>query len=199
MFDFTPVGACLAIGGVVFLGLRLALAAGRPQGRGVDGRGLQPRRLLDRSRIPESSPLAGKTVGEIEKLSEGDVEVLTLLRSRDRSHQPPAKTKLRAGDMLILIGQPDALKRLTSTRPSSSSCATKTPARSTQPRRRHRRHGGDRHRAESPLVDRSPAQYRLYEHHQVNLLAVSRSGRRIAHRIGSTASSPATSSCCRAT
>ena len=44
--------------------------------------------------------------------------------------------------------------------------------------------------ADSPLVDRSATQYRLYEHHQVNLLAVSRSGRRILHRIGSTRLKP---------
>ena len=44
--------------------------------------------------------------------------------------------------------------------------------------------------ADSPLVDRSATQYRLHEHHQVNLLAVSRSGRRIAHRIGSTRLKP---------
>ncbi len=52
--------------------------------------------------IPEGSPLVGKTVGEIEKLSEGEVEVLTLLRARDRINQPPANTKLRADNMLIL-------------------------------------------------------------------------------------------------
>ncbi len=44
--------------------------------------------------------------------------------------------------------------------------------------------------ANSPLVDRSATQYRLHEHHQVNLLAVSRSGRRILHRIGSTRLKP---------
>jgi di/tricarboxylate transporter len=33
-------------------------------------------------------------------------------------------------------------------------------------------------------------QYRLYEHHQVNLLAISRSGRRIPHRIGATRLKP---------
>jgi di/tricarboxylate transporter len=44
--------------------------------------------------------------------------------------------------------------------------------------------------ADSPLVDRSATQYRLHEHHQVNLLAVSRSGRRILHRIGSTRLKP---------
>ena len=44
--------------------------------------------------------------------------------------------------------------------------------------------------AESPLVDRSARQYRLYDHHHVNLLAVSRSGRRVAHQIGVTRLKP---------
>jgi di/tricarboxylate transporter len=37
--------------------------------------------------------------------------------------------------------------------------------------------------ADSPLVDRSPAQARLYDHHDVNLLALSRSGQRITRRL----------------
>jgi di/tricarboxylate transporter len=39
--------------------------------------------------------------------------------------------------------------------------------------------------ADSPLIDKSATQYRLYDHHHVNLVALSRRGRRIKHRIGS--------------
>ena len=38
---------------------------------------------------------------------------------------------------------------------------------------------------ESPLVDSTPARMRLYDHYQVNLLAVSRAGKRIAHQLRS--------------
>ncbi|MGH6783356.1 MAG: SLC13 family permease, partial [Sphingomicrobium sp.] len=39
--------------------------------------------------------------------------------------------------------------------------------------------------SDSPLVDRSATQFRLYDRHHINLLAVSRSGKRILHRLGS--------------
>ena len=52
MFDFTPVGACLAIGGVIFLAFGWRLLPRRPQGRGLHERGLQPRRLHHRGHHP---------------------------------------------------------------------------------------------------------------------------------------------------
>ena len=42
MFDFTPVGAGLALAGVALSRFRLAAPAARPQGRGLHGRRLQP-------------------------------------------------------------------------------------------------------------------------------------------------------------
>ena len=90
--------------------------------------------------------------------------------------------------MLILIGQPDALKRLTD----------EAKLKLVRDENTGEIDAADDDigvmeaivTADSPLVDRSATQYRLYQHHQVNLLAVSRSGRRIAHRIGSTRLKP---------
>jgi di/tricarboxylate transporter len=188
MFDFTPVGACLALVGVVFLAFGWRLLPGNRKGAASMDEAFNLEGYSTEVSIPEGAPLAGKTVGEIDKLSEGEVEVLTLLRSRDRINQPTAKMKLRADDMLILVGQPDALKRLT------DEAGLKLV--------RHESTGeidapdddiGVMEAivtADSPLVDRTATQYRLYQHHQVNLLAVSRSGRRIMQRIGSTRLKP---------
>ena len=188
MFDFTPVGACLAIGGVIFLAFGWRLLPGDRKGAASMDEAFNIEGYSTEVSIPEGSPLVGKTVAEVDTLSEGDVEVLTLLRSRDRINQPPAKTKLRASDMLILIGQPDALKRLTD----------EAKLKLVRDENTGEIDAADDDigvmeaivTADSPLVDRSATQYRLYEHHQVNLLAVSRSGRRIAHRIGSTRLKP---------
>ncbi|MPZ37071.1 MAG: SLC13 family permease [Rhizobiales bacterium] len=184
MFDFTPVGACLALGGVIFLAFGWRLLPGHRKGAASMDEAFNLEDYTTEVTIPDESPLVGKSVGEIERLSEGEVEVLTLLRLRVRINQPPAKTKLRAGNMLILVGQPDALKRVTD---------------ETKLKLVRGENTGEIDAPEddigvmeaivteqSPLVDRSATQYRLYEHHQVNLLAVSRSGRRIPHRIGST-------------
>ena len=179
MFDFTPVGACLAIGGVIFLAFGWRLLPGDRKGAVSMDEAFNLEGYTTEVTLPEGSPLAGKTVGEIEKLSEDEVEVLTILRSRDRVHEPPSNTKLRADHMLILMGQPDALKRLvdgaklklvrdenTGEIDAPDDDIGVMEAIVT---------------AEFPLVDRSAMQYRLHDHHQVNLLAVSRSGRRIAH------------------
>jgi di/tricarboxylate transporter len=188
MFDFTPVGAGLAIGGVIFLAFGWRLLPADRKGAASMNEAFNLEGYTTEVTIPEGSPLVGKTVGELEKLSGGDVEVLTLMRARDRVNQPGPGTKLRAGHMLILVGQPDALKRL------MDEAKLKLV--------RHENTGeidapdddiGVMEAivtADSPLVDRSATQYRLHEHHQVNLLAVSRSGRRILHRIGSTRLKP---------
>ena len=188
MFDFTPVGAGLAIGGVIFLAFGWRLLPADRKGAASMNEAFNLEGYTTEVTIPEGSPLVGKTVGEVEKLSEGDVEVLTLMRARDRINEPAANTKLRAGHMLILVGQPEGLKRLMDDAKLKLVRGENTgeidapdddigvmEAIVT---------------TDSPLVDRSATQYRLYEHHQVNLLAVSRSGRRILHRIGSTRLKP---------
>ena len=188
MFDFMPVGAGLAIGGVIFLAFGWRLLPADRKGAASMNEAFNLEGYTTEVTIPEGSPLVGKTVGELEKLSEGDVEVLTLIRARDRVNQPGPGTKLRAGHMLILVGQPDALKRL----------MDEAKLKLVRDENTGEIDAPDDDigvmeaivTADSPLVDRSATQDRLQEHHQVNLLAVSRSGRRILHRIGSTRLKP---------
>ncbi len=188
MFDFAPVGAGLAIGGVIFLAFGWRLLPADRKGAASMNEAFNLEGYTTEVTIPAGSPLVGKTVGDLEKLSEGDVEVLTLIRPRDRVNEPGPGTKLRAGHMLILVGQPDGLKRL-----MDDAKLTLVRDENTGEIDAPDDDIGVMEAivtADSPLVDRSATQYRLYEHHQVNLLAVSRSGRRILHRIGSTRLKP---------
>jgi di/tricarboxylate transporter len=184
MFDFTPVGIVLALGGVAFLAFGWRLLPGHRKGAASMDEAFNLEGYTTEVTVPEDSPLVGKTVAEIDKLSEGEVEALALLRMRDRVHEPRAGTKLRANHGLLLMGQPDALKRLTDAAKlklvrDSDTGKIDAPdddigvmeAIVT---------------ADSPLIDRSAMQYRLHGHHQVNLLAVSRNGRRLRQRIGAT-------------
>jgi di/tricarboxylate transporter len=188
MFDFTPVGAGLAIGGVIFLAFGWRLLPGNRKGAASMDEAFNLEGYTTEVTVPAGSPLVGKTVADVEKLSDGEVEVLTLLRARDRVHEPPLGTKLRANQSLILMGQPDALKRLTDAAElklvrDSETGKIDAPdddigvmeAIVT---------------ADSPLVDRSATQYRLHDHHNVNLLAISRNGRRLTQRVGSTSLKP---------
>jgi di/tricarboxylate transporter len=188
MFDFAPVGACLAIGGVIFLAFGWRLLPAHRKGTASMDEAFTLDGYTTEVSILEDSPLVGKTIADLEKLSDGEVEVLSLLRPRNRIQQLRAGTRLATNHTLILVGQPEALKRLVD--------AAKLKLVRNE-------NAGEIDApeddigvmeavvtADSPLVDRSALQYRLYDRHQVNLLAVSRSGRRIIRRIGSTRLKP---------
>jgi di/tricarboxylate transporter len=110
--------------------------------------------------------------------------VALLIRRNDRVQDPAGKTKLRAGHNLILRGEPVALERL------MGQAKLKLA-------HHERLQDGDAPdddvgvmeaivTTDSPLVDRSATQFRLYDRHQVNLLAISRSERRLITRLGTT-------------
>src|SRR6185436_3925130 len=62
--------------------------------------------------IPADSPIAGKTVRELEKAGEDEIEVIALLRSAQRTIEPSGKVVLKADDIVILQGEPAALERI---------------------------------------------------------------------------------------
>ena len=183
MFDFTPVGAGIALAGLVFLafGYRL-LPRGRKGAASIDA-AFNLDGYTTEVIVPENSPLVGKTVKALEDAAESEVEVITLLRKGQRRHEPAGNIILRAEDNLILQGEPEALERIVALEKLTLT-------------RDHAKHAVDTPTdeigvmeavitAESELVDRSPMQTRLFDRFDVNLLAVSRSGKRITHRLRS--------------
>jgi di/tricarboxylate transporter len=188
MFDFTPVGLCLAIAGVTFLAFGWRLLPANRKGSASIEAAFNLEGYTTEVSIPADSPLVGKTVGDLEKLADGEIDVLTILRRRDRLHEPPASTRLRASQTLILKGEPAVLERVVAEAKLKLLRDEKTQeidapeddigvmeAVVT---------------ADSPLTDRSATQFRLWDRYQVNLLAVSRSGQRILHRLGSVRLAP---------
>ncbi len=112
MFDFTPVGASIAIVGVIFLtfGWRL-LPQGRKGAVSMDA-AFNLEGYTTEVTVPEDSPAAGITVKALEDLDEGEVEVITLLRGRSRRYEPAGNVVIKPGDILILQGEPAALERI---------------------------------------------------------------------------------------
>ena len=117
----------------------------------------------------------------LEDLGEGEIEVITLLRGGSRRHEPAGNVVIKPGDILILQGEPAALERIVAleklelTREGKSH-EIDTPSDEigvmeavVTP--------------ESQLVGSSVGQLKLFDRHAVNLLAVSRRGRRITHRL----------------
>ena len=183
MFDFTPVGAGIAIVGFIFLifGWRL-LPQGR-KGAATMEAAFNLQAYTTEVLIPEGSQAIGVTVKALEDLGEGEVEVITLLRGRQRRYEPAGNVVIKANDILILQGEPSALERIVVLENLKLTRDDKTQ-------------NGDARTdeigvmeavimPESELVGASVGQLQLFDRHSVNLLAVSRKGRRIAHRLRS--------------
>ena len=112
MFDYTPVGLPVALLGFAFLsvGYRLVPRNRRPAG-GLDA-AFTLAAYVTEVRVPAASPLAGRSVAELERAGDGEVVVGTIIRERFRRFVPDPVSLLHENDVLLLQGDPDALERL---------------------------------------------------------------------------------------
>jgi di/tricarboxylate transporter len=181
MFDFTPVGAGIAIAGFAFLVFGWRLLPRNRKGSASMDAAFNLEGYTTEVTVPEDSPAAGVTVKALEDLGEGEIEVNTLLRSGNRRHEPAGNVMIKPGDILILQGEPEALERIVAleklelTREGKSH-EIDTPSDEI----------GVMEAVVTPhsrLVGSSVGQLKLFDRHAVNLLAVSRRGRRITHRL----------------
>jgi di/tricarboxylate transporter len=184
MFDFTAVGAGIALAGLIFLtfGWRL-LPRGR-KGAATMEAAFNIEGYITEAAIPADSPIAGKTVSALQQAGENEIEVVTLVRGRDRRNDPNGNTVLKPDDIVILQGEPAALERVVALEKLklTRDDAGHTLALPTD-------EIGVMEAvvtADSELVETTPMQARLHERYDINLLAVSRAGRRITQRLRST-------------
>ena len=184
MFDFFPVGIGLTVAGVVLLAFTYRLLPAERKGAASMDAAFGREGYTAEAAVPEDSPAAGKTVAEIEALGEGEVEIATIIRERFRRYTPSDNWTLNAGDVLLLEGEPGAIERVVAqARLKLASDDDEAPAKE-----RTRENVAVVEavvRPDSPLVGRSAAQVRLAERYPARLLAVSRSGERITHRLRS--------------
>jgi di/tricarboxylate transporter len=108
MFDFTPVGAAVALAGVLLIvlgGWRLV-----PVRREAAVEGFDPGAYLTELRIPEGARAVGKSVREIEaELEEHDAQVVGMVQAEFRVHAPHPSRVIRADDILVVEADADAL------------------------------------------------------------------------------------------
>ncbi|WP_270936328.1 SLC13 family permease [Falsiroseomonas oryzae] len=178
MFDFAPVGAVVALAGLVFLALGWRLL---PRGR-RPAAGMEAAFALEayttEATLPPGSPLDGHTVAELETQG-GGVRVASVIRERFRRLSPAPGLALRGGDVLLLEGEPEDLERL-------QARAGLVLAGEAQAAKQQAEDSGVVEGVvteASPLVGRTPAEIGLQQRHGVALLAVSRSGHRIERRL----------------
>lgn len=108
MFDFTPVGLAIAIAGTAFV----ALAGWRlvPARRQASLEGFESGAYLTEARVPDGSPAVGKSLREIEQaLDDTGAQVVGLVRNDLRLSAPTAARRIRAGDILVVEAEAEAL------------------------------------------------------------------------------------------
>jgi len=186
MFDFAPVGIPLAIAGVIFLAVGWRLLPKNRKGAASIEAAFNLEGYTTEAVVQPKTDTVGKTVAQLEKLSGSDVEVLIVVRKGGRRFAPTDGTELRAGDTLLLEGEPDALQRVVadaklklataSTRKSKKELDTPADDRGVM----EAVIGED-----SALLGSNAMTARLYHKHGLALLAVSRAGERVTSQLRS--------------
>ena len=119
LFDFTPLGGCIMIIGVLFVTLigRLLLPRKRAEhDKHVSQRTLRTRyKLHERSfllRVPRHSILVGKTLAESRIGSSTGLIILALIRDGRSQTLPGRQIVLRGGDGILVQGRIDQFREL---------------------------------------------------------------------------------------
>jgi len=203
MFDFTPVGLAVAVAGVLFVvlvGWRLV-----PVRTQVGLEGFEAGAYLTEARVPEGSKSVGKTLRDIERMMDSaGAQVVGLVRHELRMTAPNPWRKVMEGDILVIEAEAETLatvlgelglKLEEAQRPTEK---VKDAPASEQPE-------AQEESAEDPsevvlteltmlpgsvLAGRSASDMLLRTRYGINLLAVSRQGRRSLVRLRSMALQP---------
>lgn len=211
MFDFAPVGLAVAAAGIAFLllvGWRLV-----PQRERAGAEGFDAGKYLTEARIPtQGSKAEGMTLREIESaLDEAGAQVVGLIRDEVRIRVPHAGRKVLAGDILVIEGDPDALASALSTlglKLEEERRGEQEKEREKEKQKAKKAEKESASTSESPAADkrearrdeeielieltvapdsritgRSASDIHLRGRYGVNLLAVSRRGRRSTARL----------------
>ncbi|MEM8644284.1 MAG: SLC13 family permease [Pseudomonadota bacterium] len=181
MFDFAPVGLAVAVAGlafIIFIGPRL-LSSDR---RGANDDALDVGDYLAEARVQKSGKAWGKTVQEVESLADGEARIVGLVQGTKRQVAPAASKRLHARHVLILEGEPDAIKELVD--------AGGLKLLNSEGLSAERLESDQVELAEavvkpgSRLEGKTPTALTLRRDYGINLLGIARHGRRVHTRLG---------------
>ena len=182
MFDFTPVGAILAVAGVAFLMIGHRLLPERQRATASLDEAVMIKNYVTEALITGGSPMVGKTISQLQALADGEAKVTALLEEDDRRIVPLPDAILKIGHTVILEGYQDALERIVSRGKLKLESGHRTPD-APEPQAEIRSIKAVIG-LNSQLIGLSAQGSDLFERFGVNLLAVSRTGERLTERLG---------------
>ena len=185
MFDFTPVGVVLALAGLVFLAFGWRLLPRRKGASSIEA-AFNLEGYTTEAVVQPKTETVGKTIGQFEKLSGRDVEVLIIVRKGGRRYAPTENTELRAGDVLLLEGEPEALERVVADAKLKLARASRRKSKKETDTPSDDLGVMEVVVAEnSALTGSTATQTKLYHRYGLTMLAVSRAGERITTQLRS--------------
>ena len=115
MFDYAPVGLAVAVAGLVFVALiGWRLVPLRDSGRAAGGDLFDIENYITEVTVPADNPHIGKTLKEIDELTEDiDAVIMDQIRN-DRVYPATTRKQLQAGDILKIEAGPDEIDKFVS-------------------------------------------------------------------------------------
>ena len=184
MFDYAPVGLGLSLAGLLFLHFGYRLLPADRRAAPTLGEALDIDDYTTEAVVAEGSTAIGMSAGEFILAHEKDVRITAILRGDGRTKVSAANSVLEAGDILLLKGDPEQLERVI----SKAGLVLEGQHRAAVTDNRDQDVGVIEAviTASSPLVSHTAGKMKLHERHGVNLLAISRSGHRLAEGLRDT-------------
>lgn len=202
MFDFTPVGAMVAGAGIVFVALLGRYLVPARERTGTEE--FETGAYVTEVRIPKDSKADGKRLSEVEDiLDDSGAQILSMVRNNVRVNAPRGNRVVKADDILLIEAEADALStalsslglKLEEDKPGKKDDKLEPPKQASDDDDKKEEKSGAAEEIvlvevtllpQSTLVDRSATSIQLRSRYGINLLAISRHGKRSLARLRKT-------------
>jgi di/tricarboxylate transporter len=200
MFDYTPVGIAVAGAGIVFIALFGRYLVPVRERTGAEE--FETGAYITEVRIPKDSKADGKTLSEVEAiLEDSGAQILGMIRNDVRVNAPRGNRVVRAHDILAIEAEADTLAaalsslglKLEEDKPSGDEKKLEAPKTTDEEKNKEKEEKSGAAEEivlvevtllpQSNLVGRSASNIQLRTRYGINLLAVSRRGRRSMARL----------------
>ena len=178
MFDFTPVGAALAVAGVIFLALCYKLLPERARETASMDDAIEIKNYTTEAQVPADSPSIGQTVAEVQRLGGGQALIIGIVATNGKRRLPLPDSILKEGELLLIEGEPDALDKIVAQGKLAFSKRRDAKAATIETGVVEAVIG-----EHSSLIGRSARELSLFDMTGLNLLAVSRRDKRFTERL----------------